>query len=104
MYEIKSIKDGTYGAYEYSTPVPADYSFKQMLAMARDIANANGYEASIYDDENEMIITIAPEQIQHGSRSMSNRKSPTSNPSKGPIASKSPAYWGGVWSSARTCI
>lgn len=77
MYEIKSIKDGTYGAYEYSTPVPADYSFKQMLAMARDIANANGYEASIYDDENEMIITIA---------------------------SKSPAYWGGVWSSARTCI
>lgn len=84
MYEIKSIKDGTYGAYEYSTPVPADYSFKQMLAMARDIANANGYEASIYDDENEMIITIEP--------------------SKGPIASKSPAYWGGVWSSARTCI
>ena len=33
MYEIKSIKDGTYGAYEYSTPIPADYSFKQMLAM-----------------------------------------------------------------------
>lgn len=84
MYEIKSIKDGTYGAYEYSTPIPADYSFKQMLAMARDIANANGYEASIYDDENEMIITIEPIE--------------------GPIASKSPAYWGGVWSSARTCI
>lgn len=39
MYEIKSIKDGTYGAYEYSTPIPADYSFKQMLAMARDIAD-----------------------------------------------------------------
>lgn len=58
MYEIKSIKDGTYGAYEYSTPVPADYSFKQMLAMARDIANANGYEASIYDDENEMIAKV----------------------------------------------
>lgn len=57
MYEIKSIKDGTYGAYEYSTPVPADYSFKQMLAMARDIANANGYEASIYDDENEWALT-----------------------------------------------
>lgn len=88
MYEIKSIKDGTYGAYEYSTPIPADYSFKQMLAMARDIANANGYEASIYDDENEMIITI----------------SPTSNPSRELIVSKSPAYWGGVWSSARTCI
>lgn len=66
MYEIKSIKDGTYGAYEYSTPVPADCSFKQMLAMARDIANANGYEASIYDDENEMIITIAPEQCSMG--------------------------------------
>lgn len=66
MYEIKSIKDGTYGAYEYSTPVPADYSFKQMLAMARDIANANGYEASIYDDENEMIITIAPERCSTG--------------------------------------
>lgn len=66
MYEIKSIKDGTYGAYEYSTPVPADYSFKQMLAMARDIANANGYEASIYDDENEMIITISPEQYSMG--------------------------------------
>ena len=28
--------------------------------MARDIANVNGYEASIYDDENEMIITIRP--------------------------------------------
>ena len=63
---LKSIKDGTYGAYEYSTPIPADYSFKQMLAMARDIANANGYEASIYDDENEMIITIAPEQYSMG--------------------------------------
>lgn len=63
---LKSIKDGTYGAYEYSTPIPADYSFKQMLAMARDIANANGYEASIYDDENEMIITIAPEQYSVG--------------------------------------
>ena len=37
-----------------------------MLAMARDIANANGYEASIYDDENEMIITIAPEQCSMG--------------------------------------
>lgn len=66
MYEIRSMKDGGYGAYEYSTPVPADYSFKQMLAMARDIANANGYEASIYDDENEMIITIAPEQYSMG--------------------------------------
>lgn len=53
MYEIRSTKDGVAGAYEYSTPVPADYSFKQMLAMARDIANENGYEASIYDDENE---------------------------------------------------
>lgn len=66
MYEIKSIKDGTYGAYKYSTPIPADYSFKQMLAMARDIANANGYEASIYDDENEMIITISPERYSMG--------------------------------------
>lgn len=61
MYEIKSIKDGTYGAYEYSTPVPADYSLRQMLVMARDIANANGYEASIHDDENETIITVPPE-------------------------------------------
>lgn len=34
MYEIRSTKDGVAGAYEYSTPVPADYSFKQMLAMA----------------------------------------------------------------------
>lgn len=66
MYEIKSIKDGTYGAYEYSTSVPADYSFKQMLAMARDIANVNGYEASIYDDENEMVITISPKQYSMG--------------------------------------
>lgn len=66
MYEIRSTKDGVAGAYEYSAPVPADYSFKQMLAMARDIANANGYEASIYDDENEMIITIAPEQCSMG--------------------------------------
>ena len=37
-----------------------------MLVMARDIANANGYEASIYDDENEMIITIAPKQYSMG--------------------------------------
>lgn len=66
MYEIKSIKDETYGAYEYSTPVPADYSLRQMLVMARDIANANGYEASIHDDENEMIITIAPKQYSIG--------------------------------------
>lgn len=66
MYEIRSTKDGVAGAYEYSTPVPADYRFKQMLAMARDIANVNGYEASIYDDENEMIITIPPEQYSIG--------------------------------------
>ena len=66
MYEIRSMKDGVAGAYEYSTPVPADYSFKQMLAMARDIANMNGYEASIYDDENEMIITISPTQDRVG--------------------------------------
>lgn len=66
MYEIRSMKDGMAGAYEYSTPVPADYSFKQMLAMARDIANMNGYEASIYDDENEMIITISPKQYSIG--------------------------------------
>lgn len=66
MYEIKSIKDGTYGAYEYSTPVPADYSLRQMLVMARDIANANGYEASIHDDENETIITVLPEQYSIG--------------------------------------
>ena len=66
MYEIKSIKDGTYGAYEYSTPVPADYSLRQMLVMARDIANMNGYAAGIYDDENEMIITISPKQYSMG--------------------------------------
>lgn len=46
--------------------MPADYSFKQMLAMARDIANENGYEASIYDDENEMVITISPKQYSMG--------------------------------------
>ena len=63
MYEIRSTKDGVAGAYEYSTPVPADYSFKQMLAMARDIANENGYEASIYD---EMVITISPKQYSMG--------------------------------------
>ena len=66
MYEIRSTKDGVAGAYEYSTPVPADYSFKQMFAMARDIANENGYEASIYDDENEMVITISPKQYSMG--------------------------------------
>lgn len=66
MYEIRSTKDGVAGAYEYSTPVPADYSFKQMLVTARDIANENGYEASIYDDENEMIITISPKQYSMG--------------------------------------
>lgn len=66
MYEIRSTKDGVAGAYEYSTPVPADYSLRQMLAMARDIANMNGYAASIYDDENEMIITIPPEQYSIG--------------------------------------
>jgi len=66
MYEIRSMKDGVAGAYEYSTPVPADYSLRQMLAMARDIANMNGYAASIYDDENEMIITISPKQYSMG--------------------------------------
>lgn len=66
MYEIRSAKDGVAGAYEYSTPVPADYSLRQMLAMARDIANMNGYAASIYDDENEMIITISPKQYSMG--------------------------------------
>lgn len=34
--------------------------------MARDIANANRYEASIHDDENETIITIPPEQYSIG--------------------------------------
>ena len=34
--------------------------------MARDIANVNRYEASIYDDENEMIITISPERYSMG--------------------------------------
>ena len=34
--------------------------------MARDIANVNRYKASIYDDENEMIITIPPEQYSIG--------------------------------------
>ena len=57
MYEIRSTKDGVAGAYEYSTSVPADYSF---------IANENGYEASIYDDENEMVITISPKQYSMG--------------------------------------
>lgn len=66
MYEIRSTKDGVAGAYEYSTPVPADYSLRQMLVTARDIANANGYEASIYDDENETIITISPKQYSMG--------------------------------------
>ena len=66
MYEIRSMKDGVAGTYEYSTPVPADYSLRQMLAMARDIANMNGYAASIYDDENEMIITISPKQYSMG--------------------------------------
>lgn len=55
MYEIRSTKDGVAGAYEYSTSVPADYSFKQMLDMARDIAN-----------ENEMVITISPKQYSMG--------------------------------------
>lgn len=108
MYEIRSTKDGVAGAYEYSTSVPADYSFKQMLDMARDIANENGYEASIYDDENEMVITISPKQYSMGvaaraaENSSASRKSPASTPSREPIASKSPAYWAGVWSSART--
>lgn len=34
--------------------------------MARDIANVNRYEASIYDDENEMVITISPKQYSIG--------------------------------------
>ena len=55
MYEIRSTKDGVAGAYEYSTSVPADYSFKQMLDMARDIANENG-----------MVITISPKQYSMG--------------------------------------
>lgn len=32
----------------------------------RDIANENGYEASIYDDENEMVITISPKRYSMG--------------------------------------
>lgn len=50
MYEIRSTKDGVAGAYEYSTSVPADYSFKQMLDMARDIANENGLRGNVTKD------------------------------------------------------
>ena len=61
------MKDGAYDENERMTPVPPEeHSSRRTLAMARDIANVNRYEASIYDDENEMIITISPEQYSMG--------------------------------------
>lgn len=61
------MKDGAYDENERMTPPPPEeHSSRRTLAMARDIANVNRYEASIHDDENETIITIPPEQYSIG--------------------------------------
>lgn len=66
MTKVTGMKDGAYDENERMTPPPEEHSSRRTLAVARDIANVNRYEASIYDDENEMIITIPPEQYSIG--------------------------------------
>lgn len=60
-YRITSERDGVAGHYRTWHPVPTSFTFAGMLRMTSDIANQNGYPATLLDEECEEVCTIEPD-------------------------------------------
>ncbi|WP_251868638.1 hypothetical protein [Bifidobacterium breve] len=59
-YEVRGVRDGACGAYEFAEPLPPTMSFAEMLAATRRAADESGHEATLVDDEGETVCGIAP--------------------------------------------